>query len=680
MSAADLKPFQIRLSLKGNIPKIKSIQSSKPNHVVSIAPQMSMDDLLNLSYELFGVPKGKNYTIELYSGFPPKLIDLSDAGSRASLVTANGISGGEAMIVKIEKKSKAKPAADSTSSSSRSGGNSSRKRPLPESSACNQSKVSPIKSESSSATATSRPKRVSAQAATDSFKDIIRAQDKVINSERKKSASTSKSKITSTRNEPSASQIAARKRAESFANSRKLAALPGGRRLDDDRPSPVESPNVTSSPMRKTRKTSNSIFKNLGSEDDISFALISSLDSGSKGNGKVSKVLRASMKKTVEKSYEASRAVVRNSAIASRKATFSQVANQGENTNNSTGTSLVKYPKSVEGRGYFEEQVHIITPLMLKAVIQAVYDDHDENDLDGESASGREMLKPSNMALLSPRVFWSLWYHYQEHCASIEQALKRMLPDLDWSFLFRRSRQLSEKAKENLLQEQKKNQPGGEVKAKDTKAGIRAVQAVEKAMETMYDETVVDARARAAQAALARFGQADHGDWVVQTPTDVDEDEVKECIAACQDILDDEVINQCIRTLQARMLIHNWRELANAVPEAVCSILIEEGVNVETGAVEAWIAEAQSRSIEEIMLEIIDSDQDLYEILNDELSSATPKDLALWANAPDLIIEEARSQVMVSENDLKKYCLRARKATETLQWLESYSTSICTSI
>jgi hypothetical protein len=674
MSAADLKPFQIRLSLKGNVPKIKSIQSSKPNHVVSIAPQMSMDELLHLSYELFGVPKGKNYTIELYSGFPPKLIDLSDAGSRASLVTANGISGGEAMIVKIEKKSKAKPAADSISSSSKSGGNSSLKRSLPESSACNESEVSPIKSESSSAT--SRPKRASAQAATDSFKDIIRAQDKVINSEKKKSASTSKSKSTNTKNEPSAAQIAARKRAATFANSRKLAALPGGRRLDDDRPSPVESPNVTSSPMRKTKKTSNSIFKNLGSEDDISFALISSLDSGSKG-GKVSKVLRASMKKTVEKSYEASRAVVRNSAIASRKATFSQVANQGGNTNNSTGTSLVKYPKSVEGRGYFEEQVHIITPMMLKAVVQAVYDDHDENDLDGESASGREMLKPSNMALLSPRVFWSLWYHYQDNCASIEQALDKMLPDLDWSFLHNRFRQLSEKAKENLLQ---KDGPGGEVKAKDAKAGIRAVQAVEKAMETMYDETVVDARERAAQAALARFGQADHDNWVVQTPTDVDEDEVKECIAACQDVLDDEVINQCIRTLQSRLLIHNWRELANAVPEAVLSILVEKGVKVETGAIEAWIAAAQSRSIEEIMLEIIDSDQDLYEILSDELSSATPKDLALWANAPDLIIEEARSQVMVSENDLKKYCLRARKAIETLQWLETYSTSICASI
>lgn len=675
MSAADLQPFQIRLSLKGNVPKIKSIQSSKPNHVVSVAPQMSMDELLNLSYELFGIPKGKNYNIELYSGFPPKLIDLSDAGSRASLVTANGISGGEAMIVYIEKKSKAKSAADSTSSSSRSGGNTSLKRPLPKSSACNESEISPIKSESSSAT--SRPKRASAQAATDSFKDIIRAQDKVINSERKKSASTSKSKSTNIKNESSAAQIAARKRAASFATSRKLAALPGGRRLDDDRPSPVESPNLTSSPMRKTRNTSNSIFKNLGSEDDISFALISSLDSGSKGNGKISKVLRASMKKTVEKSYEASRAVVRNSAIASYKATFSQVANQGESTNNSTGTCLVKYPKSVEGRGYFEEQVHIITPLMLKAVVQAVYDDHDENDLDGESASGREMLKPSNMALLSPRVFWSLWYHYMQHCTSIEQALQKMLPDLDWSFLFSRSRKLSEKAKENLLQQ---DGPGSEVKAKDAEAGIRAVQAVEKAMETMYDETVVDARERAAQAALARFGQADHDDWVVQTPTDVDEDEVKECIAACQDVLDDEVINQCIRTLQARLLIHNWRELANAVPEAVLYSLIEEGVNVETGAVEAWIAEAQSRSIEEIMLEIIDSDQDLYEILNDELSSATPKDLAMWANAPDLIIEEARSQVMVSENDLKKYCLRAQKAIQTLQWLETYSTSICTSI
>jgi hypothetical protein len=79
------------------------------------------------------------------------------------------------------------------------------------------------------------------------------------------------------------------------------------------------------------------------------------------------------------------------------------------------------------------------------------------------------------------------------------------------------------------------------------------------------------------------------------------------------------------------------------------------------------------------MLEIIDGDQDLYEILRDELSSATPIDLALWASVPALIIEESRSQIMVSENDLRKYCLRARKTIETLQWLEKYSTSISNS-
>ena len=682
MSAADLKPFQIRLSLKGNVPKLKSIQSSKPNHIISIDPQMSMAGLLNLSHKLFGVPKGKNYSIELYSGFPPKMVDLGRAGGgRASLVTANGISGGEAMTVNIVKnsieknsKAKSKQAAQVYCTSS---GNENVNGSVPLPLQSTESQNEPIRSESS--TTSSRPKRASAQAATDSFKEVIRAQDKMINSERKKKTSAKP------KSEPSTAQIAAREKATDAravaANSRKMAALPGGRRMDNDEPPNAVSPSVDSSLQRKTRNKSNSLFKGLGSEDDISFALISSLDSGSKGKGKVSKVLRASMKKTVEKSYEASRAVVRHSAIASRKVIFSQSANQGENTNNSTGTIHVKYPKSIEGRGNYEEVVHIITALMLKAVVQAVYDDHDENDIDGESASGREMLKPNNMALLSPRVFWSLWYHYHNQCASIEQALEILLPDLDWKFLYRRSRQLSEKAKDNLLQEQKQEEPTRKAEAKNTAAGIRAVEAVEKAMETMYDEAVVNVRERAAHAALARFGQADCDEWEVQTPTDVDEDEIKDCIAACPngccDL--DSVLMKCIRVLQAKLSIHNWRELANAVPAIVQDVLRKEGIEAEAKTVEAWISEAQTRSIEEIMLEIIDGDQDLYEILRDELSSATPIDLALWASVPALIIEESRSQIMVSENDLRKYCLRARKTIETLQWLEKYSTSISNS-
>ena len=668
METADQKAFQIRLSLKGNPPKLKSVQSAKPNHVVTVAPLMTMEELLDLAYQLFGVPKGgKTYEIELWQGFPPRKIDLDDAGSRRSLVTANGIQGGEAVTVKIEKIKPKSTAATKTTQS--------RKRPLPVAASNGGSE----ENAGDDAQVTGRPKRASAKAATESFKDVIRAQDKMVRDEKKKGTTAAAKKA----KPPTAAQSAARKNlAEArvaSANSRRLVALPGGRRLNDDAPPPASpSPEKQS----RSKKATSSIFSGLNSEEDISFALISSIDSGSKRNGKVSKVLRGAMRKTVEKSYEASRAVVRSSAITSGKVTFTRCEAQGENTNNSMGTFTVRYPKGVEGIGFYEEQVHIITPLMLKAVIQAVYEDHDEENGD-DNASGREMLKPPNMALLSSRVFWSLWFHHHDQCSTIEEALTSILPDLDWAFLYQRSRQLSEKAKENLRQVTKVKDTSKEEK-QDHEAGIRAVQAVEKAMETMYDETVVNARDRAADAALARFDKGTGTDgssdkWSLVTPMEVDEDELRECINECQDGICLEVVEQCIQTLISKLSINNWRVLANASSSDVHRLFKEDGIEVNLETTETWISAAQTRSIEEIMLEILDSNQDLFAILCEELSSGTPKDLSLWAAVPSLLIEEANSELNVAEGDVRKYCERATTAIETLEWLQFYTTSICNS-
>ncbi len=649
--------FQIRLSLKGNPPKLKSIQSSKRNHVVTVAPLMTMSELLDVSHEVFGVPKNNKFEIELWNGFPPKKIDLSDVGSLASLVTSNGISINDSLTIKIEKITGAK----------------SRKRPLTKGNAGKSNVLEAVGSSSDPVVDTSsRPKRVSAQAATELFKDVIRAQDKMIRDEKQQAKSPSSKKTKPTASTPTAAQTAARKKAAearaAAANARKLASLPGGRRLNDDtKPPPLQSlPTGSNGRRAKANDGPKSIFSGLNSEDDISFALISSIDSGSKRSGKVSKVLRGAMRKTVEKSYQASRAVVRNSAITSRKVTFSPSETQnGYN---------VRYPKGVEGVGFYEDQVHIITPLMLKAVVQAVYKDHDEENID--TYSGREMLKPQNMALLSPRVFWSLWYHYREQCSTIEEALNILLPDLDWAFLYCRSRQLSEKAKDNLRQEMAEKKEEGT--KEDREAGIKAVQAVEKAMESMYDETVVSARERAAQAALRRFGNNTEklDDWAIVTPTEIDEDELRECITECDDSLSEEVVLKCIEILVKNLTISNWRVLANAAPGNVHGSLIESGLDIPLDSIEAWISSAQTRSIDEIMLEILDGNQDLYAILRDELSSGTPKDLGLWAAVPELVAEEAETRLNASEDEVKKYCERAKQTCDKFEWVQLYSTPI----
>eukprot|EP01122_Echinamoeba_exundans_P010830 TRINITY_DN4126_c0_g1_i1.p1 TRINITY_DN4126_c0_g1~~TRINITY_DN4126_c0_g1_i1.p1 ORF type:complete len:482 (-),score=97.70 TRINITY_DN4126_c0_g1_i1:36-1481(-) len=56
-----------------------------------------------------------------------------------------------------------------------------------------------------------------------------------------------------------------------------------------------------------------------------------------------------------------------------------------------------------------------------------------------------ELLKPYKMALVSPRVFWSMIYHFRY----VDVGLKLMFPDKDWSFLDNRKREMSDRAKHN---------------------------------------------------------------------------------------------------------------------------------------------------------------------------------------------------------------------------------------
>ena len=131
------------------------------------------------------------------------------------------------------------------------------------------------------------------------------------------------------------------------------------------------------------------------------------------------------MKNAVGKTYEFSRAAVRNSAIASNNVIFTrhqsslertrENKNHQGNANLSLGIYNVKYPKGIEGKGYYEDEVEIIGTDVLKAIILTVHENKEGGDdkvmSNGNNGGGREMLRPRNMALLSPHVFWSLWFY-----------------------------------------------------------------------------------------------------------------------------------------------------------------------------------------------------------------------------------------------------------------------------
>jgi len=368
--------------------------------------------------------------------------------------------------------------------------------------------------------------------------------------------------------------------------------------------------------------------------------------------------------------------------------------------------------KGVEGRGEYEEDVEIIALETLRAVVAAVHADHSDEDVmdgSGGGGGGREMLRPPSMAQLSPRVFWSLAHHFPGKAT--EDALRALLPDLDWTFLDGRSRMLSEKARENLRQDKVAR---GEITEKEDggigdEVGIEAIEAVEKAMEEMAEHDRSNARERAARAALARFdgklpsqdsvAQAAARDtemlgqnetWKLVTPPDEDEDELAECIRegfASSESGPYEPTESDIKTwtvaLMKQCSVHNWRELANVSEGS--SIASSIGVATTdkdrptASDIDGWIEAARGRSVEEIAMEIVDGNEEAYVALRDAARAGTPKDLFAWRAMTDMLLEEIQGYEGANVSDvtladLKRWCTRAGIALNDADWLIWYCT------
>ena len=98
-----------------------------------------------------------------------------------------------------------------------------------------------------------------------------------------------------------------------------------------------------------------------------------------------------------------------------------------------SGRVGVKYKSSARKSSYLT--VPDIPIFLLKAVLLAVVKDHE-----GES---RNNMKPSSMALVSPRVFWSVVRHGNVGPSkSFIEALHELVPGVDWEAVDQRDRQM----------------------------------------------------------------------------------------------------------------------------------------------------------------------------------------------------------------------------------------------
>jgi len=211
--------------------------------------------------------------------------------------------------------------------------------------------------------------------------------------------------------------------------------------------------NKISSNRKGKNPRSNTLWENVNTEDDVAHSILNSLHS----NRKCGKFIKRVMKTAVNHNYEIQRAIVRYSAIGSQ-VTFVPLPRIGNYYN-------VNYSKGIQGKGMYQEEIKILSISSLKDIIQLVYHENDseteqsyehDQETSKQEPNCREMLRPRNMAQLSPRTFWSIWYHCQDSCSTIEESLEYLFPMFDWSFLQHRTRSYSEKALENKRQENEK--------------------------------------------------------------------------------------------------------------------------------------------------------------------------------------------------------------------------------
>jgi hypothetical protein len=507
--------------------------------------------------------------------------------------------------------------------------------------------------------------------------------------------------------------------ASSSAASSSPTASSGGRRLRDGATISPPPPRG-SAQRRKVGDRTDAVPKDT---DSVAEGLLA-LASGS-GNSTGQRLMRRGWRQAVQSAHEQTLSTCRVAAAAQLDAVSFRIlpaANASQNDdharsslNQELAQLSVVYPKGVQGRGQYTDVVDFLAREVLVAAIHAIHP--------------AEALRAANLALLSPRVYWSLLYHFVQKTPSpaqssfnnvVHDALQWSNPQLDWSYLRRRPVQLSAKARENLRQQ-------GEAKAASTpddwEAAARAIGDVEQAMHDM--PTFLSSRSDPQHSGTLVAGTVGTptSTWSVVTPSEEDRDEIKECLlsfpaepqqsfgSSSNPVYHLDVV---VALLCDSLQLHNWRELANVQDGATLSEQIlaaleskssdrpehDNGaadrprtfgepntstVSISADAVSAWIEYAQQQSLEEIIVEICDGQAESVDLLHQAAKSGTPRDLAAWQSIAQLLHQCLVDYVASSGTTeytvpnvaiLQVWCDRAQQALEQLDWLGDFVTPI----
>ncbi|KAG7400260.1 hypothetical protein PHYBOEH_006397 [Phytophthora boehmeriae] len=177
---------------------------------------------------------------------------------------------------------------------------------------------------------------------------------------------------------------------------------------------------------------------NLTSKEDVEISLVNAVSGQSKD--RAAKFFRAATKTAVEHQYELTLANARLKAAMSNDFETEELSTT-RRADGSSAQMRVRFKETP--RKWKEETVDLLKENELQAILKYV--------LISGGETGREMLKPFNMAQLSTRVFWSIARLYD---GDVVAGIADLVPDEDWSFLDIRTRAMSKKAMEAKANEE----------------------------------------------------------------------------------------------------------------------------------------------------------------------------------------------------------------------------------
>ncbi|CAI5712139.1 unnamed protein product [Hyaloperonospora brassicae] len=211
-----------------------------------------------------------------------------------------------------------------------------------------------------------------------------------------------------------------------------------GTLLDDASPPTSENARDEKREDERQRTYRRSRAINLTSKEDVESSLVNAVSGQS--NDRTAKFFRAATKNAVEHQYEMTLATARLNAALGHNFEIEELSTS-RRVDGSAATLRVRFKETA--RKWKEEIVELLKNDELQAIVKYVL-------LSG-GETGREMLKPFNMAQVSTRVFWNIARLYD---GDVAVGLADLVPDEDWSFIDIRTRLLSEKALEAKANEE----------------------------------------------------------------------------------------------------------------------------------------------------------------------------------------------------------------------------------